>query len=276
VLEDDPPTLLVESGIAQGQLVVVFGSKGGVGTTVVAANVASKLAETMRTCLLDLDVGRGDIAGALDLRSGKTINPILDRLTQSDDALVLGTGDVLPSGLHVLAQPYELTELQVPLADSTRMLLRVVRRSFQMVVVDAGCAVQVSTLASLVEASEILLIATPDVPSIRNVQRTMHLFHGIGIAQERIRLVLNKVTPSAPLSAADVAEQLNMPVAAVIDRDDVVCAQADNLGRTLENVAPRAKVTQQMAHLWSRIHAAPGEKKGTSFLSFLPWRWAQG
>lgn len=273
MFEAEDRTQVVDGGvIQQGPLIVVVGAKGGCGATTIAANLASRLAEEQRVCLVDLHCGRGDVAAVLDVRSDRSINTVLERLSQSDDALVLGAGEVLANGLHVLAQPYDLTELQAPHADDARVLLRVVRRSFDLVFVDVGSTIQIATLATLMEATEILLVTTPDVLAVRNAQRTMRLLHVLGVAEERIRLVVNKAWAGAPLGIDDIAEQLGAPVAAVVSRDDDACAKADFEGRTLDNVAPRSRVARDLGSLWATLRELPEEKP----LWSLPFSWLFG
>lgn len=241
----------------RGELVVVMSAKGGCGATIVACNLAHYLAVSARVCLLDLDVGCGDVAGVLDLRSGRSINIVLDQLAGGDEALLLGAADVLPGGLHVLAQPFELEELRELKAEEARALLELARRSFQAVLVDVGASIHVGALAAFESADRVLLVTTPDVPSLRDALRKLRLLRRIGISQDRIRLVLNKVSPDEPVSPAEVAEQLGVEVAARLVRDDAACARADTHGHLLERTAPRSQLTHQLSTLWQTLQAPP-------------------
>lgn len=271
--EDVPSTAIEGLDSPAGVLVAVFGAKGGCGTTTVATNVASALAAKHRVLLIDLDVGGGSVASSLDLTSGKSINTVLDRLANGDEQMVLGAADVMPNGLHVLAQPYDLTELMVPQADSTNRLLEFARRGFDIVVVDAGSKVQVSSLATLVDANEILLVSNLDVGAVRGAQRTIKLLQMLDFPTDRVHLIMNKVGPGSALSMRDIEGQLDLEVRVQLERDDAACAAADAEGRPLEHVAPRARLTRQLVKLWDNLHAPPTPEKKTHLLQ-LPWRWS--
>jgi len=66
-----------------GRLIVVFGTKGGVGKTVVAANLAVSLAQRLKqpVCLVDLDVmAAGDVAKILSVTTGRSIVDLVPAL----------------------------------------------------------------------------------------------------------------------------------------------------------------------------------------------------
>ena len=237
-----------------GQVVVVMSAKGGCGATLVACNLAHSMAAGARVCLVDLDVGCGDVAGMLDLRSRRSLNVVLDQLAGGDESLLIGAADVLPGGLHVLAQPFELEELRELRAEEARSLLALARRSFQTVIVDVGSSMHLGALAAVEGAELVVIVATPDVPSLRDALRKLRLLHRVGVGQDRIRLVLNKVSGDSAVSPAEVEEQLGVEIAARLVRDDAACLRADTHGHLLERAAPRSRLTHQLSTLWQTLH----------------------
>lgn len=253
---------------APAALLVVISAKGGCGATLVATHLAVGQAAARRTCLVDLDVCKGDVAGFLDLPDDRSVNLLLERLDHVDDVLLRGSVTVHASGLHVLAQPYDLTELQHLTADETRTLLDRVRQAYELVIVDAGSRIDAVTLAAALVADEVVLLTTPDVCALRDAQRVLRLLRRLKVPREHVRLVVNKHGPGVPDD--EIEAQLDQPVTATVEADEASCRRAETLGTTLSEAAPRKRVTEDLAGLWDRLH---GERPTRP--ARLPWWWAQ-
>lgn len=83
----------------------ILGAKGGVGTTVVAANLAYALAATRPVLLVDADEGRGGLRGLLDIDDPRSIERIYADPTRADPALLRGASLPVGQQLRVLLQP---------------------------------------------------------------------------------------------------------------------------------------------------------------------------
>lgn len=251
---------------SQGGLLVLLGAKGGCGATLVASNIAASLASDRRVVLCDLDVSKGDVAGFLDLGTNRTVNTLLERIDVLDEELLQGSVEVHRSGLHVLTQPYDLANLQQPSAGEVLQLLRRLRNSYDLVVVDAGSRIDVATLAAATEADELVLLTTPDVPALRDARRVLKLLETIEVPASAVRLVVNKMPRFGGRRDGEIEEQLSTEVAATIVRNDAVCGRVDERGSLLADEAPHAQVTRDVAELWPRLR---GEVAGIT--SPLAW-----
>ncbi|MEI8190238.1 MAG: response regulator, partial [candidate division NC10 bacterium] len=90
-----------------GQIVAVFGAKGGVGQTIVAVNLAIALCQTTkkRVVLVDTNVQGGDVGTILGLHARYTILDLLARGDELDDALMSSVLVSHSSGITVLLAP---------------------------------------------------------------------------------------------------------------------------------------------------------------------------
>jgi pilus assembly protein CpaE len=247
----------------------VMGAKGGCGATLVAAHLAGARAAEGAVYLLDLDAGKGDLAGYFDLRSSRTINAVLERLGQLDATLLDGACEVA-SGVRVLAQPYELTELQLVSPEEVRTVVSFVRAHGDLVLADLGSGVDAGTLAALEVATAIVLVVTPDVIALRDAQRLLRLLHRLGVGADRVRVVVNRAAPH-DLSEAEVAAQLGVDVAATLPLDLDAGRAATSDGVLLSTSAPRSPLCRGLDGLWSALQGLPPEPHHAGFA----WPWAR-
>lgn len=180
-----------------GSLVVLTGAKGGVGTTTIATHLA--LASAMddprrRVCLVDLDLTKGDVPVYLETQHRRTIvdlAPLAYDLTPRTlmDAMVTHA-----SGLHVLLAPGQ-GELGEQLSGpQVSAILAALRQQHDVVVVDAGAVLTDCAAAAVEQADEVLVVTTPDVPSLRGVRRAVEAWERLLLRKETaVQCVLNRV-----------------------------------------------------------------------------------
>jgi Flp pilus assembly CpaE family ATPase len=212
------------------------------------------LAASQRVCLLDLDHCKGDVGAFLDLRSGRSVTALLDQLGQADEVLVHGAVEQHPSGLHVLAQPYDLTELKDLSSAEVAALITLLRGLYQVVLIDVGSRVDVVSLAAAQVADKVVLVTTPDVPALRDARRVAGLLHRLEVPVARLALVLNKLHPRSPVSEAEVRQQFELELVSVLPRDNDACRKADLRALLLADVAPRSPLTHELTALWGHLH----------------------
>ncbi len=237
----------------QGQVVAVVGAKGGCGTTFLSTNLAAELSPVYRVCLVDMDFSMGDVASFLDLQVATTVQDILGQLGRLDERMLAGSVTVHNSNVHVLAQPMELSESPPLRSEDIIRVLTTAADAYQLLIADCGGRVDEATRTAVTVADLILLVCTPDVPSVKNAWRRLHLFERQGVDLDRIRLVMNMWDKTAPLTEHDVETNLGIPVAATIAKDSVKCRHAVNIGALLRDVDKRSPAARDISNLVSLI-----------------------
>jgi pilus assembly protein CpaE len=237
----------------QGQVVVMLGAKGGCGTTFLSTNLAAELSPVYRICLLDLDFGMGDVASYLDLKPGTTVPDLLGQLGRLDERMLAGSVSVHSSNIHVLAQPLELSEAPLLRSEDIIRLLTTAADAYQLLIVECGGRRDEATRTAVTVADLVLLVCTPDVPSVKNAWRRLHLLERQGVDLKRVRLVMNMWDRTAPLTEHEVETNLGIPVAATVAKDSVKCRHAVNIGALLRDVDKRSPAARDISNLVSLI-----------------------
>ena len=233
----------------RGQLIAFCGSKGGVGTTALAINLAAELAPVYRTLVADLDFSMGDVAAFLDLQAPSDVSRVLASLDRLDERMLSGSVAVHPTKLHVLAQPRELDDHTGLRGDAILRLLTVCSRSYQYVLLDCGGHIDEATLTTMSAADLVFLICTPDVPAVKNAWRRLQLLDRVGIDRDRVRLIVNKYDRKSVLRVKDIEANLGIRVASTVSLDEKTLSTAVNDGRLVREVNNRSPASRDISDL---------------------------
>lgn len=173
-------------------VVTVAGGKGGVGKSVIAVNLALALRrESQRSVVIvDLDNDFGDVATMLDLTPTKTLLDTLEQGGQIDRHNMPEYLTAHPSGLDVLAAPWEGINWSEWDVAEIKRVLDLLAETYDFVVVDTGPFGEVTRLA--IQASTLTLMVTSDeVSGVRNTAAAMQRLKSWGVEEERVKLLLN-------------------------------------------------------------------------------------
>lgn len=256
-------------GHREGKVVTVFSAKGGVGKTTMSTNVAAYLASTgARTLLVDLDLMFGDVAISLQLPSHRSVS---DLVAMSGHLDAQGLQSVVTahegSGLHVVAAPADPGDADRVPAPVVTELLRLARSHYDYVVVDTPPAFTEHVLAAFDVSDLTLLIATLDIPAVKNLRIAVNTLDTLGASKETRRVVLNRSDAKVGLSAGDVEAALKLPIAASVPNSVAVPASI-NRGVPIVLDDPRNPVSLALRELADREirqhHAEPAAQVATA------------
>lgn len=176
--------------------------KGGTGKTTVSTHVAVGLARRRPddVVLVDLDVAFGDVAPALllDARHG-----LLDVARGAAPARHR-------SGVHVVAAPDTDEPLDLVADEELEHALDTVLSRYAIAVLDTGAGFDPVTRAAVQRATDIVLVASLDVPSLLALRKVMRWVDGLGQTGAVRHLVVNRATLLAGVELADVGQTLGM------------------------------------------------------------------
>lgn len=219
-----------------GEVVALWGSKGGVGSTFLAINLAGELSPVHKVVVVDLDFAMGDVASFLDLALPSSIADVFRNIARLDERMLAGSVGIHASKIHVLGQPADLEQREEPRSDLVMRVLNTTSRSYQYVVVDCGSGLDEASVTAAQLANHLVLLTTPDIPSVKNTWRRLQFIERLGIEKDRIRLVVTKWDKRAGgLSLDDIQQNLGRKVDLTI-ADEKLAIRAVNEGRLLRDI----------------------------------------
>lgn len=255
----------------RGRLVAVMGAKGGSGTTLLAVSLAADLAAREETLLLDLDFGLGDTAVFLDLTVERSVHDVLRDVARLDRELLASSVAKHDSGLRVLAQPATPVDAPAPDTDTVLRCLEVSGELARQVVVDCGARIDEATMATASAADQVVLVCTPDVPSVRAAWVRLGLLDRLGVPPERIALVMNRWGRPGSLGRAEIERHLGRAVLATVTEDSRTVLGAVNDGALLRQRHPTARVTRDLAQLARVVGGEVGATQGGGKARWFQW-----
>ena len=213
----------------QGEIITVFAPKGGVGKTTLATNLGIVLAgEGRQVCVVDLDLTSGDIAISVQLDPVRTL---VDAVPMAGHIDVTGAASLLTryrAGLQMLLAPVAPGDAEKITAALVTELLGVLRTMFEYIVVDTPAYLSEHVLAAMDLSAHHVLIATPDVPALKNLRVTADMLDLLSYSKEARSIVLNRSDSNVGLSPDDVERVLRTSIAVHIPSSRAVPLSINN------------------------------------------------
>jgi pilus assembly protein CpaE len=228
-------------GRTPGKVVTVFSSKGGCGKTFLSTNLAVALSRGgAEVALVDLDLHFGDVAIMLHLFPSHTIYDAAQN--PSSDALSLKSFLTRhEAGIWALVAPTEPTIADTISPGTIGSILKLLREAFDYVVIDTPPAFSEPVLAAFDESDYLVMLATLDVPSIKNLRLTLQTMELLHFPKNRIRVVINRADSKVGLRLPDVEKLLSSPVDVTIPSSRSVPLSV-NKGRPIMLEEPKGAV----------------------------------
>jgi pilus assembly protein CpaE len=250
----------------RGKLVVVTSPKGGVGTTTIATNLAVALRQMSggRIVLADFGLQFGDIGVHLNLWSKHTMQDLLGRVEDIDDAMLSQVLQPHTSGIQVMLAPNEPEVAGDVTGAQLEIFLEQLLDRNTYVVADTWSFLDEVAETLLRRADEILVVTTPEVPALKNAKHFLEFLRQQDLVRGRITLVLNRFPSVDGISLQDVQQHLRHPVGANIPSEGQLVTHSVNRGIPIVISHPQSWAAQSLFKLAAHV---AGDKVGTITLT---------
>ena len=240
-----------------GYVIGIFSAKGGVGTSILATNlaVAFGVGHHRRTAVIDLNPGLGTTDLLLDLEPERSWSDLVSVINElSSQHLKLAITEYRP-GVDLLACPPALTWKQALTKKNVSSLLEALREKYDLIVLDTSPGASQINEAAFSLADIRLVVLTPDAPGLRATARYLE---AVPEKKKITGLVINQQTAGAAVTPDEIKDHLGERLFAVLPMDPggvwanlsygepCVLRKSSKLGKSIRQLSARLlKMTDQ-------------------------------
>jgi len=248
-----------------GRVISFMGSKGGVGSSTMAHNVAWCLAEEFSddVAVVDLDIAFGTLALAFNVEPQQGIADALVQPDRVDEMLLERFMAKHGDHINLLIAPGSLdTESSIDI-ESFDVLLNLIRRTAPFVVIDIPHVWAPWTRHLLMGSDEIVVTSTLDLAALRD---TKILYDNLAPQRQNdapMRIVVNHVGAyrKTELSVKDYESAIGIDPALAVVHDPVLFGTASNNGQMVPEVNKRSKISEGLRTLALMVSNREAPKK---------------
>ena len=239
----------------KSKVITVFSTKGGVGKTTIASNLAVCIARTSKkkVALVDLDLQFGDIAIMLNVSVKNTISDIIKEFGQIDADLMEEYLVTHFSGVKVLPAPIKPEYAEYITGNHVEKIINTLREAYHYIIIDTSASFHETVLTSLDMSDRILLVSTLDLPTIKNVKAGMDVMETLHYPAEKINIVLNKASEQYGIKYKDFENTLRQPIWSYVPEDNQTVITSANKGFPFVMTRAETKVAKAIMNIGKEI-----------------------
>ena len=217
-----------DHAVQDGKVVTVFSAKGGVGKTTFSTNLGAYLASTgAKVLVVDLDLAFGDVAISLQLLPQNSMIDLVQMAGHLDEKGLESVVTRHESGLDAACAPAEPSDADRIPGQTVSELLKVAKRKYDFIVVDTPPAFTEHVLAAFDNSDLLVLIATLDIPAVKNLRLTLDTLDLLGSPKEDRVIVLNRSDAKVGLRSEDVVAVIKQEIAVMVPNSTAVPASVN-------------------------------------------------
>jgi pilus assembly protein CpaE len=264
-LEKRNRALAAETDRRQGKIITVLGSKGGVGTTTTAVNLASFLGELsadQKVSLIDMNLIFGEVPLFLDIEPTFGWGEVIRNFDRLDATYLKSVLSKHPSGISVLPPSPDIEAAHLATPAIIDKVFQLMRQEFDYVVIDCGQLLDAAALRILELSETVLLVSTQNLPCLINMRRILETFRQLGYPREdRIKIVMNRYQKGSTISRKAAEDGIKKKISWFIPNDYDTTMSAIHQGKMLSSVASSANITTSFRELAMMIGGKTAAKK---------------
>jgi pilus assembly protein CpaE len=229
------------------RMLTVFAPKGGVGKTTIAFNLAVAIGQLgLRTVLIDGSLQFGDMRALLKvpLDAPSLLDLPTDRIQESDLQDVLWRD---PSGIDILLAPPRVEMAEMVTVRDLEKVLSLLRRVYEVVIVDTPAVVNDINLAFLDASDTIVEVVTYDSTTIHSTMVMADAFRMIGYPASKVRYLVNRSDSTGGIDPETLHKALGRVPEHRVTSGGALVVQANNEGIPFVLADPSAPISQDVA-----------------------------
>jgi pilus assembly protein CpaE len=241
----------------RSRIINVIGSKGGVGTTTIAVNLAVDLAlnePSKSVALIDMNPLYGEVSLFLDIQSTYTWGELVKNIDRVDTIYLMNALSRHESGLHVLLSPESLNGQPVDIDNRIGQMLTLMRQQFDFIVIDSGQRMNQAALQTIHMSNTVLLISTLSLPCLSNTNKLLGPLEKLGLLdQKNFHIIVNRLLKNSSITLKEAEKSINKDIYWTVPNEFNVSMSSINQGVPLMRAKPRSKIAKRINELAKTI-----------------------
>lgn len=236
---------------ALGKLFGFLSVRGGCGATTFAIHAATEIARQVGTgpraqsiLLADFDFEAGLLRFLMKLKTNYSVQDAIGNLRRMDSSLWQGLVSTHPDKLHLIPAPEEIAAKKPPEREETMHLMRFIRSTYPLSILDFGRVSSAVALNALPELEHLYLVTTPDHTSVVRARRALRSVEDRGFAPNRIKVLLNR---AGKMDLGAIQKTLGRPCDGLFRNDHLALYDAYSEGKLLPPANPLGKELHALA-----------------------------
>ncbi|OLO38945.1 hypothetical protein BTR23_10385 [Alkalihalophilus pseudofirmus] len=228
----------------QAKVITICSTKGGVGKTTISVNLAVALNKhNLKVAVIDLDLQFGDVALLFDQQPNHTIYDWVKGSYENGDKSYESFLLKNKLGIDILAAPTLPEFAELITGEHIAYLLDSMKKEYDVIIVDTPPAFVETSLVALEHSDFILLIASLDLPALKNGKLAIDTLSILGL-KDKIHVILNRDSETDGMTKELTEDVLGMKVNGTIPSDYRTVIASINKGEPFVEMAPRTAVAK--------------------------------
>jgi len=245
------------------KIIVIFSTKGGVGKTTIASNLAVSMGfySRKKTALIDLDLQTvGDMSKSFDILIQKSMLDLADKLKTSPADIAPGNYVTHIEKYNIDFLPAVLNLRQVAHIDSDKInrSLDYLDSQYEYVIIDAGRAFSETMLSVFNHANLVLLVVTPDVLSVYQTKWSLDVLQSLRVPLNMIKVILNRAQSAGGVIWQEVRTAIACEIISRIPSEGKAMGLALNRGLPFVVDSPKCKASLAIRELEKELITKDG------------------
>ena len=253
------------SPVKRGKVVSVIKSVGGVGATMLATQLAVRVAARRSAigrdvALLDLDLQFGDAAFQLGLHPALSLSDLLDAGNRLDGDLLRATTTAHSSGLKVIAAPSHMLPLEAMTSEQVIDIIDHATREYEIMFVDLPSNWSNWSLSLIARSDLVLLVTEINLSSLNRARRQLEMLASQDLGELDVRVVANRHERRLfkTIRTGDVRDALGRDIAFTVANDHALVRAAIDRGVPVEEIKRKTALAKDLDALGEGIMTSLG------------------
>lgn len=250
--------------ISRGRVFGFVSSKGGDGSSCIAANLAFALSQEPDSRVLAVDVSLpfGDLdmylTGENHPQDLADISGECDRLDQS---LLDSMVQHLSPTLDLISSPATFEKIVHIEPERVSELIHIATNFYDYILVDFGSSLDQVGIWVLEQLDELCIVFTPSLPSLRRAGQILKLWKEFEKPMSCTEIILNRADTSVPITGTEIEKVIGRPINKRFPCDAEAVQESLLIGRPLLQVAPKSKLSKTIVDWAEHITGSSHHKR---------------